>query len=99
MRVGESAINFECKLVKTHDIVNAAGKVTATVLFGEVSPPPPPPPRGCVDGRCVAVNASCSLIACLGRLGTPCRKCLPWGTHGAWVWSSSPPLWVALRLS
>jgi len=36
MRVGESAVNFECKLVKTHDIVNAAGKVTATVLFGEV---------------------------------------------------------------
>ena len=36
MRVGESAVNFECKLVKTHDVVNAAGKVTATVLFGEV---------------------------------------------------------------
>lgn len=36
MRVGESAVNFECKLVKTHDIVNGAGKVTATVLFGEV---------------------------------------------------------------
>jgi hypothetical protein len=36
-RVGESAINFECELVKTHDIVNAAGKVTATVLFGEVA--------------------------------------------------------------
>merc|ERR1712167_89749 len=31
-RVGESAINFECKLVKTHDIVNAAGKVTATLM-------------------------------------------------------------------
>jgi len=35
-RIGESAINFECKLVKTHDIINAAGNVTATVLFGEV---------------------------------------------------------------
>lgn len=35
-RVGESAINFECKLVDTKDIINAAGQVTATLLFGEV---------------------------------------------------------------
>ena len=51
-RVGESAINFECKLVKTHDIVNGAGKVTATLLFGEV----------CV---CVCVRARARVRVCV----------------------------------
>ena len=51
-RVAESAINFECKLVKTHDIVNGAGKVTATLLFGEV----------CV---CVCARARARTCVCL----------------------------------
>lgn len=35
-RVKESAVNMECKVRHTYDIVNRKGKVTTTVVFGEV---------------------------------------------------------------
>lgn len=35
-RVGESAMQFECKLKKTVDITNDEGKVTCTMFLGEV---------------------------------------------------------------
>lgn len=35
-RVGESAMQFECKLKESVDITNAEGKVTCTMFLGEV---------------------------------------------------------------
>mmetsp|Transcript_11487 Transcript_11487/g.37772 ORF Transcript_11487/g.37772 Transcript_11487/m.37772 type:complete len:239 (-) Transcript_11487:2837-3553(-) len=35
-RIAESAVHFECKVAHTHDIVNKEGKVTATVILGEI---------------------------------------------------------------
>ncbi|CAM9684781.1 unnamed protein product [Pylaiella littoralis] len=35
-RVKESAVNMECKVQHTYDIVNKKGEVTTTVVFGEV---------------------------------------------------------------
>jgi flavin reductase (DIM6/NTAB) family NADH-FMN oxidoreductase RutF len=35
-RVGEAAVAFECKLHHRHEMRNAAGKVTATLVLGEV---------------------------------------------------------------
>lgn len=35
-RVGESAVHFECKLTHRHEIKNASGQVTATLILGEV---------------------------------------------------------------
>eukprot|EP00960_Hanusia_phi_P057354 763541-Hanusia_phi.AAC.2 len=35
-RVAESAINFECRLIHHYDMKNAQGKITATVVIGEI---------------------------------------------------------------
>jgi len=35
-RIGESAVQFECRLMHTHDMKNKQGQVTATLLVGEV---------------------------------------------------------------
>jgi len=32
----ESAVHFECKLVHTYEMHNAAGEVSATLVLGEV---------------------------------------------------------------
>ena len=36
--VGESAVQMECKLVHSYDVINAQGKATTTMFLGEVLP-------------------------------------------------------------
>mmetsp|Transcript_34059 Transcript_34059/g.87319 ORF Transcript_34059/g.87319 Transcript_34059/m.87319 type:complete len:275 (-) Transcript_34059:102-926(-) len=35
-RVGESAVQFECRLIHTHEMTNKQGEVTSTLVVGEV---------------------------------------------------------------
>ena len=34
-RIGESAVQFECKLIHSHEMKNKHGEATATLLVGE----------------------------------------------------------------
>lgn len=35
-RIGESAVNMECKLIHTYDLKNSKGETTTTIVLGEV---------------------------------------------------------------